>query len=43
VQEIEAEMSVDEFLEWSIYVQIQNDRQKQAMKNGNQGRNQIKR
>jgi len=30
-------MSVDEFMEWSVYIQIQNDRQKQAMKkNGNQ-------
>jgi hypothetical protein len=37
VEQIEAEMSIDEFLEWSVYVRIQSDRQKQAMKkNGRQ-------
>jgi hypothetical protein len=45
VEQIEAEMSVDEFIEWSVYVQIQSDRQKQAMKkNGNsKARNPINR
>jgi hypothetical protein len=36
VENLESAMSVDEFLEWSVYTQIQADRQKQAMKkNGN--------
>jgi hypothetical protein len=34
-------MSLDEFLEWAVYVELQSERQKQAMKkNGaNQARN----
>jgi len=36
VQQLEHEMSVDEFIEWSIYHQIDSERQKRAMKrNGN--------
>lgn len=43
VQELESKMSVEEFIEWAIYSQIQSDRQKQAMrKNGaNNARNPV--
>jgi hypothetical protein len=45
VEQIEAEMSVDEFLEWAVYAELQHERQKQAMKkNGaNQTRNTVNR
>jgi hypothetical protein len=45
VQELESKMSIDEFIEWAIYSQIQSDRQKQAMnKNGsNNARNPVNR
>lgn len=35
VADLEAKMSVDEFREWAVYVQIESERQKEAMKNGN--------
>lgn len=35
VEKLEAEMSVDEFIEWSVYHNIEADRQRRAMKNGN--------
>jgi hypothetical protein len=40
VERLEAEMSADEFIEWSVYHQIESERQKRAMKDGsNKARN----
>ena len=35
VERLEADMSADEFIEWSVYHQIESERQKRAMRDAN--------